>query len=196
MKKIIIPFLFFSLFIFSNCSDTKEKRVEIEQNRLELRNYAINFAAGLKAVLQKKLKEGGPLKGVKVCSDTAMALTNLFSESMEIEMRRVSFNYRNPLNEPDEFEKKVLADFFAKNESKALNNDSEYLEISAYKGERVLRYMKPIFVEAVCLNCHGSQNEISAEVNEVLNEKYPQDKAVGYQIGDLRGAISIIKSLE
>ncbi len=36
---------------------------------------------------------------------------------------------------------------------------------------------------------------ISADVKQILNQKYPNDKATGYQIDDLRGAVSIQKTL-
>jgi len=42
------------------------------------------------------------------------------------------------------------------------------------------------------LNCHGEPGkEISEETLQKLNELYPEDKAIGHQIGDLRGMWSI-----
>lgn len=50
-------------------------------------------------------------------------------------------------------------------------------------------------IQALCLNCHGSSENISTDVKNILNTKYPDDRAVGYQKDDLRGAVSIIKTL-
>jgi hypothetical protein len=41
----------------------------------------------------------------------------------------------------------------------------------------------------MCLSCHGDLNTISPEVKEVLKKEYPQDRATGYKINDLRGAV-------
>ncbi len=59
----------------------------------------------------------------------------------------------------------------------------------------MIKYMKPIFIDAPCLLCHGQQSEILPQVAEIIKNNYPYDKATGYKIGDLRGAISIIKKL-
>jgi len=53
--------------------------------------------------------------------------------------------------------------------------------------------MRPIIIGAACLKCHGNEEKISGEVKELIVKKYPDDKAVGYKNGDLRGAVSIKK---
>jgi hypothetical protein len=53
-------------------------------------------------------------------------------------------------------------------------------------------YYNPIMTEALCLNCHGTVGE---EVNPQLAEKiaqlYPEDKAVGFSLREVRGMWSI-----
>ncbi|MDH3268745.1 MAG: DUF3365 domain-containing protein, partial [Ignavibacteria bacterium] len=61
---------------------------------------------------------------------------------------------------------------------------------------KYLRYLKPIIIQAECLNCHGSQTEIMPDVRNLITQKYPDDKAIGYKPGDLRGAVSIKKAIE
>ena len=49
-------------------------------------------------------------------------------------------------------------------------------------------YYKPIKTGMpTCLKCHGSSAEIESKTLALINEKYPDDKAVGYSQGDLRG---------
>ena len=55
------------------------------------------------------------------------------------------------------------------------------------------RYLRAQRVEGVCLACHG--RVLSAEVAEALGARYPDDQAVGYRPGEVRGAISLVKSL-
>lgn len=38
-----------------------------------------------------------------------------------------------------------------------------------------------------CLKCHGGAEDIAGGTRAVLAEKYPRDRATGYQLGDLRG---------
>jgi hypothetical protein len=53
--------------------------------------------------------------------------------------------------------------------------------------------MKAIPTEAMCLTCHGT--EISPAVLTRVNQLYPQDKAIGFKEGDLRGAFVVVKNL-
>jgi len=39
------------------------------------------------------------------------------------------------------------------------------------------------------MNCHGPNENISSEVKAILKEKYPGDKATGFFVSDIRGAI-------
>jgi hypothetical protein len=48
-------------------------------------------------------------------------------------------------------------------------------------------------VEAICLTCHG-QN-LSQPVIDALQQYYPDDMATGYQLGQVRGAISLSREM-
>jgi hypothetical protein len=54
-----------------------------------------------------------------------------------------------------------------------------------------VRYFKPIVVQELCLTCHGNKESFSPELKTALKEKYPDDKAVDYRPGDLRGMWSV-----
>ena len=47
----------------------------------------------------------------------------------------------------------------------------------------------------LCLKCHGAQATLSPAVKEKLSALYPQDKATGYSLGQIRGAMTIRKPL-
>jgi hypothetical protein len=55
-------------------------------------------------------------------------------------------------------------------------------------GQKVLRYLTPLYIEEACLKCHSAKETIP----EVIKEDYPEDRATDYTFGDLRGAISVI----
>jgi len=82
------------------------------------------------------------------------------------------------------------------NQNKELNETTEYVEIVQEGEFRYLRYLKPIVLQAECINCHGSEADIMPEVKQLIAQEYTDDKAVGYRIGDLRGAVSLKKVIE
>lgn len=191
--KYLIALLIVSALIFVSCK--QEVKFDEKKYSEEFRGYAKEYLLGLKSVLMKNMHEGGPIKAVTVCADTASDLTKLYAETMNLEIKRVSFKNRNENNQPDNFEKESLKKFeelFAVNK---INAETEIIKKVNVDGKESIRYVKPILVEAPCLNCHGSANEIIPEVKELIQKKYSNDKATGYKIGDLRGAISITKKL-
>ncbi len=193
MKKFIIIFLLI-LFavIISGCSGKTEINETVKN---EMRTAAKGFMSELKNILVPNLKNGGPVKAIAVCADTAQLLTKNYTEKTKLEIKRVSLKARNIKNQPDAFEKGILIKFDKMKVKNELVPETEVFETTEIKGEKVIRYMKPIITQTVCLNCHGDDNQINPEVIKLLNEKYPNDLARNYKEGDVRGAISIVKLL-
>ena len=97
------------------------------------------------------------------------------------QLRQVSMKYRNPDNKPDKFEERALIEF------EKDKNLGEYKGTDKIKGQKVLRFLIPLYVEEACLKCHSAKETIP----EFIKEDYPEDKATDYKFGDLRGAISV-----
>lgn len=194
MKHIIISILIISFFVLINCSETKR---EVTGNqKVEMRATASDFMKDLKGILIHQMQTGGVLQAVSVCYDTAQVLTNNFGVERGIYIKRVSLKNRNPNNFPDDFEKKILNQFEQLHQNNELDNETEFVEIVTEGEFNYLRYLKPIIVQAECLNCHGSQTDIMPDVKNLIAQNYPGDKAIGYKMGDLRGAVSIKKVVE
>jgi hypothetical protein len=143
--------------------------------------------------LVRELKEKGPAGAVHVCADIAQKISAEHTTD-DLMIRRVSLKVRNPLDEPDDYERRVLE------EMEALQRDGgspvENVEVVAVEGEERLRYMRPLTIKQPCLACHGPVEAMDDEVRSMLAERYPDDQAVGYAEGDLRGAISVVVQLE
>lgn len=182
------------LFIWAGCGE-KSKPELTEQIKNGLRTDAKIFMDSLKVILVKEMQKHGIISAVSVCSDTAQLLTVNYGLSKGIYIKRVSFKNRNPRNAPDGFESKVLNYFRELSSVGKLNETTEFTEIINVDGVSRVRYMKPIIVQAPCLSCHCTNEQISPEVKSIIQNKYPEDKATGYQIDDLRGAVSIQKTL-
>jgi hypothetical protein len=48
-----------------------------------------------------------------------------------------------------------------------------------------LGYVEPIFLQPVCLTCHGET--LAPDVASRIEELYPDDQATGFAVGDFRG---------
>ncbi|MDP2366072.1 MAG: DUF3365 domain-containing protein [Ignavibacteria bacterium] len=195
MKKIISQsVLLFCFFCCIGCAE-KTKPQLTEAIKSGLRQDAKEFMDSIKVILVKEMQANGIVAAISVCSDTAQLLTVNYGFSKGIYIKRVSLKNRNPLNAPDGFESKVLHYFRQLGFDSKLDSASEFFEIINSEGVSSVRYMKPIIIQAPCLGCHGAVENIGPDVKEILNNRYPDDKATGYQIDDLRGAVSIQKTL-
>lgn len=193
MKKLI-TFIFFILLIFA-CKSEKEYQVS-DDIKSELRKEAKTFMDSLKSVLVYKIQTEGIVSAVNVCSDTAQILTENYSKSKNLSIKRVSFNNRNPKNVPDEYETKVLKLFEELFADGKPTPEVEHFEVITENSTKKVRFLKPIIIQAECLNCHGQEAQILPEVRNIIVTKYSQDKAINYNFGDLRGAISIEKVIK
>jgi hypothetical protein len=193
LVRFIILGVLFSFLVACNKAD--EKVIDKAKYEAELGKHAQDYMMGLKSVLISNMQAGGPLQAVNVCSDTAQQMSDLYSETMKVTVKRASFMNRNEQNVPDEFEAKAIKLFEELKNDGELTAKSNLIETATIDGKEIVRYAKPILVDAPCLNCHGSESQISSEVAKVITEKYPNDKAKGYSIGDLRGVISVSKML-
>ena len=190
-------FLIVTSLLLILCTGCTEKKPEVDQNQVEgLRTTSVEFMKSLKGILIREIQSGGLVNAVSVCSDTAQILTNNFGIQKGVFIKRVSFKNRNPKNYPDDFEKKVLNKFELLKQNNELNEKTEYSEIVKEGEFTYLRYLKPIVIQAECLNCHGTKDAMMPEVKELIATKYPEDEAFGYTIGDLRGAVSVKKVME
>lgn len=194
MRRFIILTTLIFTFLFIQCSENKQ---EISENQIAaMRTTAKDFMKELKGVLIEQMQTGGIVQALSVCSDTAQLLTNKFGVERGVFIKRVSLKNRNKNNYPDDFEKRMLNKFELLKQNNELDSETEFAEITEEGDYKYLRYLKPIIVQAECLNCHGDQENMMPDVKDLIAQNYPRDRATGYKVGDLRGAVSIKISLE
>ncbi|MGD9802221.1 MAG: DUF3365 domain-containing protein [Hyphomicrobiaceae bacterium] len=152
------------------------------------------FKERMKGELAAAIKSDGAANAVSLCQTIAPDISTEFTDSSGFEVMRTSFKLRNPENAPGTWERDVLADFQEKAAAGADPNTLErFDEIETPEGDKLFRYMSGISTGEICLNCHGS--EIKPDVKAELVRYYPDDKATGYRLGELRGAFSLVKLL-
>lgn len=158
----------------------------------EARKVATMLPPKLLASLQEEIKKSGPEGAIPVCKDMAPKMAGEISQQTGWKIKRVSLKPRNEARAiPDVWEKAALEDF---DKRAAAGEPPAQLE----KGEKVgneYRYVKALPVQPLCLSCHGPADQLSPAVKDVLGKLYPNDQAIGYSVGQIRGAISIRKPL-
>lgn len=143
-----------------------------------LRNSLVN-AIGTKGIEE----------AITFCNEQAYPLTATYTGD-SVSIRRTSTHFRNPNNEPDSLELSVL------------NKMAEEIKSSTPPKVQLVRkssgevhFFKPIMLQAMCLNCHGTPNQqIQPATLARIQQLYPSDQAVNFKEGDLRGMWHVIFS--
>ena len=165
---------------YMKCSHTAEKLAEL---LITIRNVIAK---------NQELINRDPVTGNYVFKDFVPAkvgseVANDFSLTTGYRVKQTSLKVRNRNNEADEWEEKTLKAF----KSEKYTKNVGYSEIIRKGSKQIYRYMKPIYVDTACLQCHGRKDQIRMEIKQFLIRRYPFDNAFGYKEGDLRGGISI-----
>ena len=159
----------------------------------QARSLAGNLMLSLQGELFTAMKEGGPVKALDVCRVRAPEIAVATAAGTPWKIARTGLRVRNAGNAPDAWETAKLEEFgkrlAAGEEIAAL----ETFEVVETEGKPTFRYMKAIGTTSPCLNCHGVslKPEIAAKVKEL----YPEDQAVGFTAGQLRGAFTLSRPL-
>jgi len=156
---------------------------------MEARQQVKAFGGNLKKTVKKGMQAGGPTEAIHLCNTKAPGIAAAHSQG-EWAVGRTSLKLRNPDNQPTTWEASVLEDF---DKRLAAGEDPKKMEASKLENGQ-FHYMKAIPTGGLCLSCHGG--ELAEPVKARLAELYPNDKATGYQAGQIRGAFTLTKSVE
>lgn len=173
-----ILFLLCSL-IFISCQQSKENKVFAEKG-LEITD---STGKSLVGALTGAMQEGGISHALKFCNENALDITDKMSQKYGVKISRIAAKNRNENNYANEKELELLASW----EEKIKNN--EPLEPELLTKDKKKIFYRPITTQGMCLSCHGTVGEfISNENYEIIESLYPNDKAIGFEMGSLRGA--------
>jgi len=143
----------------------------------------------ISATLVEAMEKGGVKYASQYCNLVAYPIVDSMSKVHNARIRRVSDKPRNPNDAMDNEEQKVFALFKAK----AQEPNAELAPVVIQHDDGTVGYYAPIKISMpTCLKCHGEVGkDIKADDYKVLKSLYPNDAAVGYKEGDLRGVFSI-----
>ncbi len=179
--QVIIAISLFILSVFSqpalaqdNLEAKKARAVSAAEEIVQMRStLARNFIKPDMEVTEETFKN--------VCGAVAVRVKEIV-ETEGFKIRHASAKYRNPVNAATPAEIKVLEEF---DKNREMKDKWDTVEMD---GKRYQRYMRPMFVEDACLACHGPKNKRP----QFILEKYPEDRAYDFNVGDLRGMIAVM----
>lgn len=193
-----------SVCLFAHCllmpisasADTTPNNLEsatVENTRL----IASQLLNTLGQKLKTALSTDGALSAVSVCKEAAPAIADSLSAEHGVQITRVGTRVRNQkMGIPNAWQKEALTQFEERLAAGEKPADLEYWKVvETANGKRELHYAKAIAVQPQCLSCHGQAQDIPPALAEKIRQEYPNDQAIGYSAGKLRGAVVITKPL-
>ena len=143
------------------------------------RDHGAGLLMPFKQNLQQALREGlskGPVQALSACRVEAPKIADGLSQE-GIRVGRTSHRLRNPANRSPEWVRPILEAYLAKPSSRTPRS------LPLQEGRT--GYVEPILMQSLCLTCHGQS--LDSNVAAELERLYPEDEAVGFEVGELRG---------
>jgi hypothetical protein len=182
MTKIVISTICALALSTSTLSANSTKEI-----KMEAKAAIMKMGKTLKMNMKKSMKEGKLVGAAKFCTKEARNIGKKVNASYPegTTVKRITLKPRNPKNAAKGADKKVLEEFAAMaKEGKALPK-MKIVEVS--KGH--YKVYKPMTMGKACVKCHGDVKTMNKEAYGIILKKFPNDKAIGYKVGDFRGAI-------
>ncbi len=187
MHKLLIISL---IFLFLGCNSSEKKEIATNTTKVKMQEVSSllvsSFMKDLKSELMKGVKDGGFENAINSCQIKApeieVKFTNDNPTGTNWSIKRVTQKPRNQGNTADEHELKILELFADKQNKLALFDEWKDIE-----NKKDYYFYKPIYIGKFCLKCHGATDKIDNKAAVAIQDKYKDDKATGYEDGDLRG---------
>ena len=186
MKKILITIMFLFLMACQPKTENHEEAVKSQENNIDYlslgQQYAQTAQKKLGSNLKQAMQESGPVGALHFCHEQAVPLTQSVVAGDLLDLKRVSDKNRNPDNTPNEPQLKYIKQ--AKSQLAEGQNPSAV--VREVNDQMVAYY--PIVSQPGCLQCHGSpKTDIAPDTLQAIRERYPDDKATGFDVNQLRG---------
>lgn len=192
--KCLATWLLLPMLMLVGCSKTREpKSTPPTAPSPEAQNAALQRGKAIAAEtfsllssnLQTAIQQGGVSNALPFCSLAASPLTSGMAGKHGVTIRRVTHKPRNPAGRADTTELAILNHFEA-----ALTGANAPPPLVTNRTENTVTFFAPIILNnELCLKCHGEPGkDISAENIALIRRLYPQDEAIGFKLGQLRGA--------
>ena len=172
--------LLLTIMVFGSCTQKSNdlSEEEIASFMLLGDSMATEAQTLLMQNVAAAIQKGGTDYAVEFCNTRAMPLTDSIADHLDVDIQRLSDRNRNPAN--------AIQTPMDSNVWQNMQSQKTPVVKQDDKGE--VFYYKPISIAMpTCLKCHGGKSDITQSTQEIIAQKYPNDKAIGYEMGELRG---------
>ena len=181
-NQILIGFVVIVLLLIMNPSlaNAQTDPAQLAKAVQEIENLDA-MRSGLASTLEGSTTEPTMETMKEVCKPVGMRAMQLSKEN-GWQVKQIATKYRNPAHAPDNLHSVMALAKFEKDPELMGFWDSETID-----GQQGTRYYRRINVESSCLACHGGKDVRP----QFVKDKYPQDLAFDFKVGDLRGMYSV-----
>lgn len=174
-----------SALFLTGCQNQPQKSDQelIEQGNTISGKLGTSLMAELTTVIQQE----GITEAVNYCSIEALPITQKIAKEEQVELSRVSHRNRNPLNDANGDELKLIEKYIQQQK-----NGEPLSPVIIAKNKQKIFYSPILLGAPLCLNCHGKPEDFAPDLRLAINQKYPQDKAVNFELGEVRGMFKIV----
>ena len=151
------------------------------------------YAGKLKGALTSAIEVGGAEGALEVCNRQAPVIAAEVSQEGWT-VARTSLKPRNAASAPDAYERRIMEGFEARIARGEKAADLASAEIVRDNDVKMFRFVKAVPTGQVCLTCHGEN--VAPELRQKINALYPEDRAIGFKEGDMRGVFTLKKILD
>ena len=170
----------------SNKKITIKEEQELEKNYEQVGlQYLSDAQKVLAGNLISSIQKQGTVKAIEFCNINAIPLTEEVSKKHNAKIKRATDKPRNQDNKASSQELIQILNF----KDQILNN--KQISPTIIKSKEKVNFYFPIITNSMCLQCHGTTQDITPSVKSKIHELYPKDIAIGYKENQVRGIWSI-----
>jgi len=167
-------------FIAVSCKHATKNEKQISA----LKNQADSIATVSQMILLQKvataIQKGGTEYAVDFCHVKAIPITDSLSKEVQMSIQRITDKNRNPKNNLKTKTDRSIFDEFKRK--------TELSDTLLTQNEQYVYYKRINLAMPTCMKCHGNPTtDIEEKTLQKISTSYPNDKAVGYKLNDLRG---------
>ena len=182
MKRLLSIGVLLSLIFGVALQATTQKEL-----KMEAKAAIMKLGKTLKGEVAKSMKAHGPQSTAYFCYKNAKSLTKKINTSYPkgVSVKRISLKNRNKDGYPTSKDEVAML----KKLGAQVKAGKKLPKMIVEKiSENYYKVYKPILIGKKCLVCHGDAKHRNKDAYKTIKEKYPNDKAIGYKVGDFRGA--------
>jgi hypothetical protein len=139
----------------------------------------ISLQDAMLAELSRDMEQGGPALAIRACHIDTTSAAYRIAKQEGIQAGRTSDRLRVPTNMPKPWAAPIVTQYAGKRAA-----DVEGFAVDL--GDRV-GVLRPMAERPLCAACHGDRDKLDPRVRQELDERYPRDRALNFQPGEVRG---------